>query len=114
MIPAECAASVAQTPLPGLRLYLPVANQGPRAAPQGLRLLCCHHSSIRFRLRWLISYPFPLHLGVTDDRWRCTPADPPFSADGWEVVQQSGAPNVKLFVSVKGMIRLKIIACRPN
>jgi hypothetical protein len=98
-------------PLAGIRVFarngtraegwLPLASSGPDGSFQG--------SCVRFD-----QTAFPLHLGVTDDQWRCTPADPPFSADGWETVQQSGAPNVNLFVSVKGMIHLKIIACRPN
>ncbi len=98
-------------PLAGVRVFVrkgpragdwvPLASSGPDGHFQG--------SCVGFA-----QTAFPLHLGVTDDRWRCTPADPPFSADGWEVIQQSGAPNVNLFVSVKGMIRLKIIACRPN
>ncbi len=98
-------------PLAGVRVFVrkgtraedwvPLASSGPDGSFQG--------SCVGFA-----QTAFPLHLGVTDDQWRCTPADPPFSTDGWEVVQQRGAPNVNLFVSVKGMIRLKIIACRPN
>jgi hypothetical protein len=55
---------------------------------------------------------FPLSIGVTHDSWRCPGSESPFSADGWESVGKAGARDMNLSLSVKYMMRLKIIACR--